>query len=151
MQNLNILASNIRLTAGTFETPEIEIEALDRQVMFDVLIESVNGTPSTATLSAKYQLAPINYNGNNMDYDPTSGVQRPWIDVVAADGYTGHLLVDGAWPADLAASYSTHRSVSRRLIVPPLNRLVRLSLTAAFTGGTTPNFRVTIAASTLGG
>lgn len=148
MQNQNYLLSNFKLSGSTtIYTPEIEVDTDDQIAFFDVQIELLSGSPSTATLAAKFQLAPIEYDGHNMNYDSTSGRQRPWYDVTAADGYTGHLLLDGAWPTDLAASFSAYRTVSRRILVPPSNRLVRLALTPAFTGGTSPEFRVTVACS----
>lgn len=147
MQNLNYLLSNFQVSGAAIFTPEVEIEPGTSSI-WDVLIESVNGSPSAASLACKFQVAPIEYNGYNMNYDPTSGVQIPWIDVAAGDGYLGHLLQDGAWPTSLAdQTLSAHRLVSRRLIVPAIGRLVRLALTPAFTGGTSPNFRVSVACS----
>lgn len=146
MQNQNFLLSNYQLSASgtTYFTPEVEVDTDDQIIMFDVSIETLTGAPSAASLAAKFQLSPIEYDGLNMNTDSTSGRQRPWYDVVAADGYTGHLLIDGAWPTDLAASFSAYRTVSRRLLVPPTNRIVRLALTPTFTGGTAPEFRVTV-------
>lgn len=149
MKNLNVLLSNYKLTtSGTlYVTPEIEVEG-GELIDFDVLVESISGGPSAASLAAKFQVAPIEYNGFNMNTDVTSGVQRPWIDVVAADTFTGHLLTDGAWPTTLAdQTLAAHRLVNRRLRVPALARLVRLALTPTYTGGTAPAFRVTVASS----
>lgn len=157
LQNLNFLLSRFRLSGNaTIYTPEIEVEP-NETLALTVLVEQLGGTPSAASLTAKFQVAPVEYIGLNMNTDSTGvNLDRPWLDVTAGDGYLGHLLQDGAWPAALAdqtipiVNTYSYRAISRRLVVPPLTNIVRLALTTSFTGGSSPYFQVTVAASNDG-
>jgi hypothetical protein len=141
----NFLIANYSLTgASALNLPEIECNP-GEIISFDVLIESVTGTPTAASLAAKFQISPIEFNGLNLNAE-VSGTQ-PWIDVVAADTFTGHLLLDGAWPASLADQTAAYKLVNRRFRAPALGCLVRLVLTPSFTNGTSPGFDLTVAAA----
>ncbi len=145
--NNNFLASNIKVPSA-FSSSEIMVEP-GEILSVSVMVESVSGAPTTASLAAKLQVAPIEYKGYSWNTDSVSGTQRPWIDVAVGDTYLGHLLIDGAFPASLAdQNITTPRIVTRRFKVPPLAQIVRVVLTPTFSGGTSPEFRVTIGAST---
>lgn len=143
--SFNWLLSTYQLTASGVAVPTADVECNPGQIaFFDVLVESVSGSPSAASLACACQIAPIEALGNNINYF-ASGGQQQWQTVTAADGFTGHLLLDGAWPTVLAdQTLAAWRSVSRRLLIPPVSRQARLSLTPTFTGGSSPSFRVTV-------
>lgn len=140
------------LTAGTYNTPDIDANVGDDYAV-EVLIHSVNGAPTTASLTAKIQVAPILLNGGPSNIAAeTNAITRTWQDVVAGDGYLGHALLDGAFPTSLAdqtIGATANRVVHRRFRPPMLGQIFRVSLTAAFTGGTSPSFSVTVGASPL--
>lgn len=144
-RSFNWLLSNYALTASGVAVPTSDIECNPGEVaFFEVLVESVSGGPSAAALACACQIAPINAKGYNINSYPSSD-QQQWQTVTAADGFTGHLLLDGAWPTSLAdQTLSVWRSVSRRLLIPPIGRQARLNLTPTFTGGSSPSFRVTV-------
>lgn len=148
MKNQNFLLSNFILSGSTpVSTPEIECVPGD-ETIWDVVIELLSGAPTTASIAATFQLAPVEYDGFNMNTDWSTGVGRPWI-TVAAGTDIGHLLKDGAWPTSLAdQTWTVHKFVSRRLIIPALCTVAKLVLTPAFTGGVSPLFRVTVAVAT---
>jgi len=147
MSNTNFLLSAASLAAGTVYTNDIEFDAGETPI-FDVAIEAVSGAPSAASISVKFQIAQIAFNGFNIGTE-TNVMPLTWQDVVAGDGFTGHLLLDGAWPASLAdQTLAAKRVVSRSIKIPALARIVRLAITTVFTGGTAPRFKVTCAAAT---
>ncbi len=143
MAGFNFLLANYQLTTAT-QTADIECNP-GEVAIFEVLVESVSGGPSSASLAASIQLAPIEAKGYVLN-QYTSGDQIQWQTPTPSDTYLGHLLLDGAFPSSLADhTLAAWRSVSRRILIPPIARLARMTLTPSFTGGTSPNFRVTVA------
>lgn len=138
----NTVLSHFTLAAAT-TTTLIEVDP-GTDLIADVLVESVNGAPSAASLACKFQVGMIVHDGLNIGAE-TFSKQIPWVDVVASDGFTGHGLLDGAWPTSLAdQTLAADRLISRRYRATAIGRLIRLVLTPSFTGGTSPNFRVTV-------
>lgn len=142
----NFVLSNTALsTSGTaVNTNEIEADYGDT-VAAEVRVQSLNGAPATATLVMAWQLAPVEYNGYNMNWEP-SGDQIVWQTTTSTDNLLGKNLPDGDW-TNFTQAQTFPLSETRRLIVPPLFRLIRLSLTPTFSGGTTPNFTVSVVMS----
>lgn len=145
LYNTNFLNTKDALTGSGTDYKSAEIEAMGaKEVQWAILVESITGAPTTASLAAKFQVGAYEYGGYNIDYEPNADVVT-WQDVAAADGFTGHLLLDGAWPAPLAdQTLSTRRFVVRRLRLA-FPGLVRVVMTPTFTGGTSPAFNVTSA------
>ena len=133
------------------------------------LIESLNGAPSAATLTAQWQMRPIQANMAVINSE-SSGVLRPWVPVLSSDTYLGQYLTDGDWPTINSAAYQNRPftsagsttayaavggsapftngpsgtiMVERGIKFGAFARQVRLVLYATFTGGTTPSWAVT--------
>jgi len=143
----NFVLSNTSVTAA-LNTNEIEADYGDI-VSCDVHVQALTGAPTTASLTIAFQVGPIEYKGYNMNWEP-SGDLVPWQTVVAADGYLGQLLLDGAWPTTLDQTKTYPILVNRRLLVPPMGRLVRVVLTPTFSGGTTPGFTCSVVMAVSG-
>lgn len=124
-----------------FLTAEMPREILDATVV--VTVESISGTPTTATISPKLQLWHSVIGGNQEEvYSGASGTDptNSWFDIKYANNPS--MLPDGDFPtaldvsaATLAVPVSTFRTVRGGF---PW----RLSLSWAFTGGTTPSMKI---------
>jgi len=144
----NWLLSNYPIagtTAGTIFLPEIVGEP-GAIYDFNILLDSINGTPTAGTIAAKFQVAPLQFHGYSVDSE-TSTDLRPWIDVTATDGLMGHLLPDGEWPAP-AFSYNSAlgRQIVRSIRCGPNARMLRLAITqTGITPATTAaNLKLTV-------
>lgn len=139
--NLIPICSNFLLTSA-FTTAEFEGDAGD-VFGLGILVESITGGPSAASIAVKFQVSPIEFNGYNVNTG-TSATESPWIDVAAAHTGLGNLLVDGDFPASLADQTVTafQTACERRIRLGSMMRLVRAVITPAFTGGSSPGFRI---------
>jgi hypothetical protein len=75
----------------------------------------------------------------------TSALQRPYEDITTANTGLGQYLTNGDFPNPVAdQTLAQTRTAERCAIVPENNRIGRLAISSAFTGGTTPNFKITV-------
>lgn len=124
-----------------FLTAEMPREMLDATVV--VTVESISGAPTTATISPKLQLWHSVVGGNQEEvFSGASGTDptNSWFDIKAANNPS--MVPDGDFPttfdvaaATIAMPLSTFRTVRGGF---PW----RLSLSWAFTGGTTPSMKI---------
>lgn len=131
---------------NTVYTPPVEAWKME-QATFFVNVESLTGTPTSASLSAVLQIGPQQYSAYNLDWQ-TSGDQRKWTDVNMSNTGLKHMLIDGDWDSPLADQTitSTGKQHIRRFhLAAPV--LFRLALTTSFVGGSSPAFNVSVAAT----
>lgn len=148
----NYLFSNWPMSNGTIiNTPPIECNP-GEEITYDILVESIAGVPTSASLAAQFEVVPHSHKGLTI-HSYTSSILPTWIPIVAADGYLDHLQ-NAVFPANLltglaltAGTDDRKRIVSRSLKVTSLGSLNRMKLTAALAGGTTPTVSVTVAAA----
>lgn len=130
--------------AGTspWVSPELPRNMLDAFVI--VTVESVSGAPTTATITPKFQ-AWHSVIGGNVEEVVGGGAgvvpDISWFDIATATNPS--LLPDGDWPsafdvhtATATTPVSTMRSVVGR------GYPWRLKVAWAFTGGTTPQMKI---------
>lgn len=146
MEDANLPEAYQQWSAGVTNVADIEC------VPWGILVATVHvhhviGSPTAASLACKWQIAPLHVTnaantGPHSIGSEASSAMRAWQDVQAADANVGWLLQDpGDWPATLAGNVvAAPFSIVRAIRVPPLSSFVRIVLTAAFTGGTTPYF-----------
>jgi len=110
-------------------------------IEFGVQVDSVQGAPTAASLTAKIQLAPIQFA--SLDFDAVSNsIGRTWYDVTTG-GSLANLLLDGDFPSPIVDQTIGNRTappIVRRVRLTGQLTLARLLVTATFTGGTSPKF-----------
>lgn len=108
-----------------------------------VTVESISGSPSTATLSPKFQVWHSHVGGNQEEVILGGSGTSPydsWFDVGVTDN--PNLLPDGDWPAA--------KDVKAATLTVPISMYKtirggfpwRLTLSWAFTGGTSPSMKI---------
>ena len=137
--NTNFIYTKHPLAAGTHYSCPIETwHAEEMTVQFSA--EGLTGSPTTANITTKFQISPLEYGGFNLDWEP-NGNQRNWFDVTAADANLGGLL-ETDWPATIANETLVSPVIVTRSINLKIPALVRIKTDITFTGGTTPSFDV---------
>lgn len=132
------LTSNM---TSPYVSPEMPRDLVDATVI--VTVEQVNGSPTTATISPKFQIWHSHVGGHQDEVILGGAGASPydtWFDITAAAN--PNTLPDGDWPssfdvstATLAAPKSVFRTIRGgfpwRLVIP-----------WALAGGTTPSLRI---------
>lgn len=134
------------LAAGTLNICEIECVP-QSTLCAAVEIHSVSGNPSAATLSIAWQLAPLLVSGPHSINSEASSALRTWQVVLASTPGIGHIILDGDWPANVlpALPLTAQLAAVRRIWIPPIRSQARIALTAAFTGGSAPSIKYSVA------
>lgn len=98
-------------------------------VTYVISPEAKASLPSGATLNAKIQVQTVQFNGFSLNAE-TSGVQKPWFDLAAADAGMGKLMLDGDFPSPIATDATAFPALGAqiRFRVPDLYVTSRLVL-----------------------
>lgn len=142
IRNVPILSgySTANMTSP-FISPEMP-RNLDSALVI-VTVEEISGSPSTATISPKFQVWHSHVGGNQEEVilgGTGTSPEDSWFDITVTGN--PYVLPDGDWPATVNVAPAT-------LTVPvSVFRTLRggfpwrLRLSWAFTGGTTPSMRI---------
>lgn len=121
---------------------EISTDAADF-ILGQVFAQSASGSPTSGTLTIKWQCSPRAWGGRSIDQQSTTE-QKPWFDVIMG-GPNAWLLPDGDWPVINVSDIGGAGSMPMRRIRGAFPGHVRLVGTVALTGGSTPYLNLSTA------
>lgn len=145
------IRGTIPATGVTFYTPRIRGARSAQEVVWKICVESVLGSPTTASLAMAFQAGISTSQGNQT---PPSGVgdgeggNRYYFTDVAPQYQTlnddehGTLLKDGDFPIVLADQTLAAPKLFIKRVVGGFDQ--RLAITPTYSGGTSPQFIMTI-------
>lgn len=129
------------VATSVFTTPEIRAGAAIETV-YRFVIEGITGSPTTASLTAKFQMAQRTTGGQTGGAGAVTDALPIWSDMNADTGRD--LLPDGDWPTLIADQTLASPLVIVRRVKGGFSH--RLAITPTFTGGTSPAFSMTLEA-----
>lgn len=139
-------------TSGvTFYTPRIRGARSAKEVVWKILVESVAGSPTTATLGLAFQAGISTSKGNQTPPVGTGdgeGGQRYYFTDVAPqyatlnDDEHAALMPDGDFPVVAADQTLAAAKLYVKRVVGGFDQ--RLAITPTFSGGTSPQFILSI-------
>lgn len=137
-----ILASAESLSAETvYPGYRLDLGDTAVEVTFIVDIQSLSGSPTTASLTAEVQAVMPHTTGNEFLTERVFSL---------SDGQAAALAAEGSdWPSPLCDQDTTYPATVQRTY-RGFGKDLRLVLTPAFTGGTSPAFVISVVAHAKG-
>jgi hypothetical protein len=157
MTSIHNVLANGQTISGSAAVPLAEINGeLASDVQYDVLVESVAGTPTTAKLQCKIQRwvdigGGLEYEYGGQWVDMVDGTYQPFsLTATGTSNQAANIRYLNAFSiADFASVLADQTLAAPRLVTRKVvgGMRTRIVLTPTFTGGTTPSFKVSATAT----